>query len=98
MNKIEKEKILYKPFKSPLKGKKYAVYVKRDDKKVLIHFGDSSMQHFKDKLGEWSNLDHNDKARRKNFLTRTAGIKNKKGEFTAFNKNYANYWARRILW
>lgn len=91
-------KPLYKPFKSKLKGKKYSVYVKRDDKKVLIHFGDSNMQHFKDKLGEWSSLDHNDKQRRKNFLTRTAGIKNKKGELTAFNKNYANFWARKILW
>ena len=91
-------KTLYKPFKSPLPGKKYAVYVMRNNKKVLIHFGDSSMQHFKDKLGVWSKLDHNDKARRKNYLTRSGGIRNKKGELTANNKNYANYWARRILW
>jgi hypothetical protein len=94
----EETKTLYKPFKSKLSGKKYSVYVMRNNKKVLIHFGDSNMQHFKDKLGVWSKLDHNDKQRRKNFLTRTAGITNKQGEKTANNKNYANYWARRILW
>ena len=98
MNNINKNKTLYKPFKSPLAGKKYAVYVMRGGKKVLIHFGDSSMEHFKDKLGVWSHLDHNDKQRRKNYRNRSGGIRNKSGELTANNKNYANYWARRILW
>ena len=38
---MDKEKTLYKPFKSTAKGKKYSVYVKTDNKSgvKLIHFG-----------------------------------------------------------
>ena len=50
--------------KSTRKDKKLMTVV--DGKKV--HFGFPKMQHFKDKLGEWSSLDHNDKQRRKNFF------------------------------
>lgn len=89
---------LYKPFKSKAKNKKYSVYVMRDGKKKLIHFGDTRYQHFKDKLGQYKKLDHNDKERRKNYLSRAKGIKNKKGELTWKNKNYSNYYAVKYLW
>jgi len=36
-------KPLYKPMKSTRKGKKGMVYVMKNGKKRLIHFGDSSM-------------------------------------------------------
>lgn len=83
------EKELYKPFKSQAKNKKYSIYVLKDGKKRLIHFGDTRYQHFKDKLGMYSNLDHNDKKRRANYLSRH-------GKKT--DKNTAGYWAERILW
>jgi len=77
----------------------------RPDKKLMvvvngktIHFGSSKMQHYRDKTGIWKSKDHNDKERRKSYLARTAGIKNKKGELTKDNPKYANYHARRILW
>ena len=41
---------------------------------------------------------HKDKDRRKNYLARSAGITTKSGVKTANNKNYSNYWARKVLW
>jgi len=86
---FKEKKVLYKPYKSTNPKKKGMVFVIRDGKKKLIYFGDASMQDF---------TQHKDKDRRKNYLRRSAGIKNKKGELTANNKNYANYWSRTILW
>ena len=44
---IKKVKPLYKPFKSTRPGKKGSVYVMKEGKKRLIHFGDSTMTDFK---------------------------------------------------
>ena len=82
-------KPLYKPYKSDKAGKKGMVYVKKDGGKKLIHFGDSKMSDF---------TKHKDAARRKNYLERSGGIKDKSGNLTKNNKNSANYWARKILW
>ena len=83
------EKPLYKPFKSSVKGKKMSVYIKKDNKKKLIHFGDSSMKDF---------TQTGDKEKRKSFLARSAGIRNKEGKLTKNDKNTANYWSRKVLW
>ena len=83
------EKPLYKPVKSDRKGKKGMVYVKKDGKKRLIHFGDSSMKDY---------TQHGDKKRRANYLARSGGIKNKEGKLTKNDKNSANYWSRRVNW
>jgi len=91
-------KKLYTPFVSKSKNKKYSVYVIKNDKKKLIHFGDSRMQQFKDKLGHYSNLDHGDKERRKRYLARAKGIKDKNGNLTWKNKNSANYYSIKFLW
>lgn len=80
--------------KSTRKGKKLMTRV--DGK--LVHFGDSSLEHFKDKTGIWSSLDHGDKKRRQNYLTRSAGIKNKAGKLTKDLPSSPNYHSRRILW
>ena len=80
--------------KSTRPGKKLMVKVNNK----TIHFGSSKNEHFKDKTGLWSSLDHNDKERRKNYLTRSAGIKNKEGKLTKDDPSSANYHARRILW
>jgi len=83
-------KTLYKPFKSSKKGKKMSVYVlNKDGKKRLIHFGDSNMEDFRQ---------HKDEKRRKSYLARSGGIRNKEGKLTANDKNSANYWSRKVLW
>jgi len=94
------EKELYKIFKSSAKNKKYSVYVMKDGKKTLIHFGDTRYQHFKDStpLKIYSNLDHNDKERRESYLKRAKGIKNKEGNITWNDKNSANYYSVKFLW
>lgn len=63
-----------------------------------IHFGDRNSQHFKDKTGIWSSKDHLDKERRKNYLTRSAGIRNKEGKLTKDDPKSPNYHARRVIW
>ena len=89
MGEFKTDKPLYKPVKSDKKGKKGMVYVKKDGKKRLIHFGDSSMT---DKRKGAS------KAQQKSYLARSAGIKNKEGKLTKDDKNSANYWSRKINW
>ena len=85
----------YEYQKSTRKGKKLMTVV---DNGTTVHFGDSSMQHFKDKTGIWKHLDHGDKERRKNYLARAKGIKNKKGELTYLNPLSPNWHSYRILW
>ena len=83
------DKPLYKPFKSKKQGKKMSVYVKKNGRKTLIHFGDSNMKDF---------TQHKDPKRRKSYLARSGGIRNKQGKLTKNDINSANYWARKILW
>jgi len=83
------EKPLYKPFVSKAKNKKYSVYVLKDGKKRIIHFGDSRYGQFKDKLGHYKKLDHNDPKRKKNYYSRHG---------KATDKNTAKYWSHKILW
>lgn len=83
--------------KSTRKNKKYMV-ISPSGKK--IHFGDTRYEHFKDRtpLKLYSHLDHNDKERRKNYLKRAKGIKNKSGDLTYKDKESANYYAVKYLW
>jgi len=83
------KKELYKPFPSKAKGKKMSVYVMKDGKKKLIHFGDSSMRDY---------TQHGDDKRRASYLARSAGIRDKNGNLTKNDKNSANHWSRKILW
>jgi hypothetical protein len=84
-----KDKPLYKPFPSKLKSKKMSVIVMKDGKRKLIHFGDSSMQDF---------TQHKDETRRKSYLARAKGIKNKEGKLTYLDKTSPNYYSVRYLW
>lgn len=85
---VEK-KPLYKPFVSKAKNKKYSVYVMKNDRKRIIHFGDKRYGQFKDKLGHYKSLDHNDPQRKKNYYSRHG---------KATDKNTAKYWSHKILW
>jgi len=83
------KKPLYKPYKSTKQGKKGMVYVNKEGGKRLIHFGDSTMKDF---------TQHGSEKRKKNYLQRSGGIRNKQGKLTANDKNSANYWSRHINW
>lgn len=72
-----------KPIKSDRAGKKKMVLAKEGGKVKLIHFGDSSMQDYRQ---------HRSKERRKSYCARSAGIKGGKGKLSA------NYWSRKVLW
>jgi hypothetical protein len=93
--------ILYKPWVNKTKSNfKYFVYVKANNKKGFkkIGFGNKDYQQYKDKLGFYKKLDHNDPVRRKSYLARAKGIKNKEGNITWKDKNSANYYAVKFLW
>ncbi len=78
-----------KPIASNRDGKKKMVLVKRGDKIKLVHFGQKGYQDF---------TQHKDKKRQKNYLTRSAGIRNKSGKLTKDDPFSPNYWARKELW
>jgi hypothetical protein len=63
-----------------------------------VHFGDIRYKHFTDKTKIHSNLDHKDPERRKNYLKRSKGIKDKNGNLSWMNPSSPNYHAVRILW
>ena len=81
---------------STRKNKKYMV--KYNNK--WIHFGDTRYQQYKDKipLKLYSNMDHNDSERRKRYLKRAKGIKDKNGNLTYQDKNSPNYYSVKYLW
>jgi hypothetical protein len=84
------KKVLYKPFKSKAKNKKYSVYVKgQSGNPKLIHFGDNRYGQFKDKIGVYKSLDNNDPKRKKAYYARHG---------PATDKNTAKYWSHKILW
>ena len=84
-----KTKPLHSPVKSSLSTKKGMVYISTVNGKRLIHFGDASMEDF---------TQHKDEKRRKSYLSRSGGIKDKDGKLTKDNKNSANYYSRKYLW
>ena len=84
--------------KSTRPDKKLMVTVKSKDGDKTIHFGSRDMEHFRDKTGIWKSKDHGDETRRRSYLRRAKGIKNKAGELTWKNPMSANYHAVRILW
>lgn len=82
-------KELYKPFPSKAKNKKFSIYVMKDGKKKLIHFGNTNYEDY---------TQHKDEKRRQAYLKRARGIKDKDGNLTYKDKNTANYWSYHYLW
>lgn len=74
------------PIASDKEGKKKMVLAKKGGKVKLVHFGADGYKH------------NYSKAAKKNYLTRSAGIRNKSGELTMNDKHSPNYWARKHLW
>jgi hypothetical protein len=69
--------------------KKKVVLAKKGDKVKKIGFGYRGMSDF---------TKHKNEKRRKNYLARSGGIRNKSGALTKNDIFSANYWARKVLW
>ena len=68
------------PYDSDRAGKKRMVLAKKGNQVKLVHYGASDYKH-----------NYSPQAK-KNYLTRSAGIKNKNGELTKNDKFSPNYW------
>ncbi|MCB1110409.1 MAG: hypothetical protein KDK64_05465 [Chlamydiia bacterium] len=81
---------LNQPVKSTAKGKKMMVLATKTingERRVkIVHFGALGYGH-----------NYSLKAKR-NYLARSAGIRNKYGELTRNDRWSPNYWSRKILW
>lgn len=90
---------LYQPMATAKFPHKYAVYVKgKNGNPKLIYFGDRRYKQYHDVLGCYSNQDHGNLERRRNYRKRSEGIKDKYGNPTYKNINSANYWSYHYLW
>jgi hypothetical protein len=65
------------------------VLAKKGDDVKLVRFGLRGMSDY---------TKHGSEERRKNYLARSGGIRDKSGKLTKDDKFSANYWARKILW
>ena len=75
----------FKP--STRKHKKYDAFL---DGKKIASFGDKRYEHFHDKIGHYSNLNHNDESRRKSYRARH--------HKTSQKKYSPSYFAYHYLW
>jgi len=96
-------KYLLEPSKK--ENKKYDVYLVFNNKEMgigvlednqfvkryILSFGDKRYQHYKDKIGYYKNLDHNDKQRRKLY-------RNRHKNDNIDDQNYAGFWSWHYLW
>lgn len=88
-----KTKHIYVVKFSTRKGKKYDVMSlnKAGDKLDYdLSFGSAKHQHFKDKLGGYSELDHNDEKRRENYFKRHGSHNN--------DLSSPKWWSHVFLW
>lgn len=65
--------------KSPKKYKKYRAILNDGTRSKYVDFGDTRYQHYEDKIGLYSYLDHLDKKRRANYRARHSAILTKDG-------------------
>ncbi len=81
--------------KSTNKNKKYDVFL---DGKKIASYGAIGYQHYFDKIGEYSELDHLDKERRKKYRERHSKILNKNG-IPSYQVKYSPAWfSWHLLW
>jgi hypothetical protein len=80
---------MYRLSVSPQKNKKMAATFVYKDQTHVVHFGHPDYEDY---------TQHRDAKRRRNYLTRSAGIRNGQGRLTKDDPLSANYWSRRVLW
>lgn len=80
-----KDKLVFRV--SRRKNKKYDVFNK--DGKYIVSFGDNRYAQYKDKLGAYTQVDHNDKKRRELYYKRHG---------KSAKKYSAKYFSHTYLW
>lgn len=79
-----------KPKKAPAGSKhKKIVLAKKGEDVKLVRYGHRDYEDF---------TQHKDPKRRKNYLKRSGGIRDKSGKLTKDDVFSANHWARKDLW
>jgi hypothetical protein len=81
----EDEGIIYNVYPSKRKNKKYDVF---KDNKYLLSFGDNRYEHYKDKIGHYKDLNHNDEKRKELYYKRHGKA----------NKYSAKWFSHKFLW
>ena len=81
---------------NPKTKKKYEVAITFKDhpskKPKTVRFGSIEHEHYKDRIGFFSHLDHNDDQRRKLFYTRFKGLMKKSKKYSPM------YFSAKFLW
>lgn len=88
-SKKKKDLVPGRIYKSWRRNKKLVVRVVRGSRDELVHFGQVGYSDF---------TMHGDRDRRKRYLARSGGIRDKHGRLTKDDVFSANYWSRRVLW
>lgn len=85
---------------SPRADKKYMMVVSYRGNEHTVHFGNPEYQHYHDRApgAIWSDHDHNDPDRRRNYLARATAIRNKQGKLTVNDPFSPNRYAVIVLW
>ena len=63
-----------------------------------VNFGDKRYQHYHDKIGTYSSLNHNDKRRRANYRKRHSAIIKKDGRRAVAVKYSPSWFSYHYLW
>ena len=84
--------------KSSTKNAKYDAIISDSGKIRYVPFGDNRYQHYHDRIGLYSNLNHNDLKRRDEYRKRHSAIKTKDGKL-AYQQLYSPaYFSFYYLW
>jgi hypothetical protein len=67
-------------------------------RKHVAYFGDRRYQHYKDRLGFWSRLDHLDSDRRARYWARHSGIRLADGRLAVLVKGTPAWFSMHYLW
>jgi hypothetical protein len=86
MKEVRKDGYIFR--KSNRKNKKYDVF-NNNNNKYIVSFGDNRYSQFKDRIGLYSQLDHNDKERRRLYYARHG---------KEAKKESAKYFSHKYLW
>lgn len=91
---------LFEPFVDRLtpKNKKYSVWVVKDGVFKRINFGDKKYEHYYDRIGKYSHLNHLDDERRRLYRARASNIRDKNGNLTVNDITSPNHWSYHYLW
>ena len=101
LDKLDGREVAYVKFEIPKKGnKKYkaTIYDTKDKKIRSVMFGDRRYQHYFDRIGLWSELNHNDRTRRASYRNRHKAILLKDGKIAYKVPYSAAYFSYYLLW